>query len=147
MPVLTEAAGPSSSIGLRTSDGPIEEWVAVSGGGFQRAVFGLAEFLQEHDLLSLYDELVLCSLYDLYRAYEQDRVDFLRHLKEDLHISKLADRQLLANALGRAKRNGYFDHDAGAAAVSPAAANSTPTGTAPESASSPASAGPTPPDE
>ena len=107
---------------LSKHDGPIEEWVAVAGGGFKRAAHDMPAFLQANDLLPLYDILACQSLYKLYERCEADRVDFLRYLKDELCIASLSDRQLLANALSRAARDGIFD--ASGAAAPPTAVGS-----------------------
>ena len=91
-------------------EGPIEEWVAIKGGGFKKSLFDMPALLYENDLLHLYDALLHLELYELWTRYEKDRVEFLEYLKAEVGISSLADRQHLANALGRAKRLGTFDN-------------------------------------
>ena len=62
-------------------DGSVEEWVALEGGGFERALFDLPALLQDADLLHLYDPLLHLELSELWKRYEIDRVKFLDFLK------------------------------------------------------------------
>ena len=87
-------------------DGEVEEWVAVKGGGFEKATYDLPALLYDANLLHLYDLLIDEDLMDLMTRCEENRVKFLDDLKEFHGLTKLSDRQLLANALGRAKRVG-----------------------------------------
>lgn len=109
MVVLGSVAPNTKNISV-IGEGRIEEWVAVKGGGFVKAVFDMPALLYDNDLLHLYDSLLHLELYDLWTRYEEDRVAFLEYLKAEVGISSLADRQHFANALGRAKRLGTFDN-------------------------------------
>jgi hypothetical protein len=97
---------------LSKSDGPVEEWIAQPGGGFKRAEFDLPALLYEVDLVQLYDQLCGESMLELIKRHEEDRVTFLEYLKNEVGMTKLADRQLLANALGRARRLGSLPGEA-----------------------------------
>ena len=134
--VLSSSVAPSAKNIAIIGDGPIEEWIAVTGGGFQRATFDMPAMLQDADLLHLYDSLLHLELADLWTRYEADRVAFLAYLKDEVGLASLADRRMLhscstalslrgvaecrfdrfataehlANALARAKRLGKYDH-------------------------------------
>ena len=84
--------------------GPVEEWIAVAGGGFVRASHDLPALLYETDLLRLYGILIAEDCHDLMRRQASDRTAFLSYLKDTVGMSSLGDRQLLANALARAER-------------------------------------------
>ena len=114
--VLTEARTKSTTTSrvvdpcrdIAVLDTPVEEWVAVNGGIFQRATFDMPNLLYENDLTHLYDKLLHLDLYDLWQKSEIDRTVFLAHLKDEVGLSSLADRQHFANALARAKRLGKW---------------------------------------
>lgn len=108
MPTLVDAAVDAKNIAV-IGEGPVEEWIAVAGGGFVRATFDLPALLFDACLLHLYDPLLHLELSDLWRRYEEDRVAFLTYLKDDVGLSSLADRQHFANALARAKRLGLYE--------------------------------------
>ena len=84
--------------------GPVEEWIAVAGGGFVRAAHDLPALLHEADLLRLYGTLIAEDCHDLMQRQSSDRTAFLTYLKDTVGMSSLGDRQLLANALARADR-------------------------------------------
>ena len=90
-------------------DGPVEEWVAVSGGTFVRSTFDLPALLFDAQLLHLYGALLHLEGADLFLRFEKDRTRFLEYLKDEVGLASLADRQHLANALGRAKRLGLYE--------------------------------------
>ena len=83
--------------------GPVEEWIAVAGGGFVRAAHDLPALLYEADLLRLYPTLIAEDCHDLMQR-QSDRTAFLTYLKDTVGMSSLGDRQVLANALARAER-------------------------------------------
>lgn len=84
--------------------GPVEEWIAVAGGGFVRAAHDLPALLYEADLLRLYPTLIAEDCHDLMQRQLSDRTAFLTYLKDTVGMSSLGDRQVLANALARAER-------------------------------------------
>ena len=67
----------------------------------------LAELLQENALSSIMVKLDGESLESLESQLTSDRVEFLNGLKEK-GMDKLAERQKLANAIGKAKRQDRF---------------------------------------
>ena len=91
-----------------TFDGPVEEWVAIAGGGFVRATYDLPAMLYEADLMSLYNILVAEDLHDLVKRHEAGEESFLLYLKDTVGMAKLGDRKILANCLARAQRLGQF---------------------------------------
>lgn len=109
MPIMRDTKVAVSNL-TQIGDGPIEEWVAVAGGGFQRRTCDLPALLQDADLLYLYEDLIAEDLAVLFQQYDTlGRESFLNvFLKDFLGIVKLTDRQFLANALARAMRNGTF---------------------------------------
>ena len=107
-PTVASSAADPKNIAV-IGDGPIEEWIAIAGGGFVRATFDLPALLFDSDLLHLYDSLLHLELADLWARYEADRVSFLAFMKDEVGLSSLADRQHFANALARAKRNGVYE--------------------------------------
>ena len=108
MPTVSDAVADPKNIAV-IGEGPVEEWLAVTGGGFVRATFDLPALLFDAELLHLYDALLHLELSDLWSRYQADRVAFLAYLKDDVGLSSLADRQHFANALARAKRLGLYD--------------------------------------
>lgn len=110
--VLSDSYGTSEANIAVIGEGPVEEWNALAGGGFERAAFDLPALLYDTDLLHLYDVLIAEELSDLWQRYSSDRVAFLAYLKDDVGLSKLSDRQLFANALARAKRHGLYTSNA-----------------------------------
>ena len=115
MPVLDEAL-PSArrkatdlDMDVHFGPGPVEEWVAVAGGGFVRATYDLPALLFDTDLLHLYSLLIAEDCRNLVERQQADRPAFLAYLKDVLNMEKLSDRQLLANALARGQRQGMFD--------------------------------------
>ncbi len=90
----------------------------MQGGGFKRVTFDLPALLYDTDLLRLYDALIAEDLRDLVLRYADDRDKFLAYLKDMVGMAKLADRQLVANALARAQRLGTFNAALAQAAAS-----------------------------
>ena len=89
-------------------DGPVEEWVAVAGGGFVKATFDLPAMLFEADLMNLYNILVAEDLHDLVKRHEASEEAFLLYLKDNVGMNTLGDRKILANCVARAIRQGQF---------------------------------------
>ena len=118
--VLRDTVASAKNIAV-VSEGPIEEWIAIAGGGFKRATFDLPALLYDADLLHLYDPMLHLELSDLWRRYEEDRVAFLAYLKDECGLNSLADRQHFANALARAKRLGLYDTTTSSVAAPPTA--------------------------
>mmetsp|Transcript_121227 Transcript_121227/g.338355 ORF Transcript_121227/g.338355 Transcript_121227/m.338355 type:complete len:119 (-) Transcript_121227:231-587(-) len=111
MPIMREALFKEKTTSIASiGEGPIEEWVAMPGGGFQRCACDMPALLQEADLLHLYEQLISEDLAVLYKKYDDlGREAFLNaFLRDYLGIAKLTDRQFLANAIARAKRTGSF---------------------------------------
>lgn len=96
-------------------DDPVEEWVAVSGGIFERATHDLPATLFESGLIHLYAALFHLDASDLAQRHEANRTAFLSYLKDEIGIKSLADRQHLANALARAQRKSDAQAAAGPA--------------------------------
>ena len=94
---------------ITAADGHVEEWVASPNGGFVRATYDMPSLLSEAGSPDLYDVLVAHDLSAMSTRFDRiGREGFLKHLKEEVGLGKLSDRQLFTNALGRAKRVGSF---------------------------------------
>jgi len=105
-PLLTDVSPDERHV--QTPSEQVEEWMALASGGFERAPMRLHEALAEAGLARHAPALAAVTLRQCLDTLDKSRTSLLALLKE-AGVANLAERQTIANALSKARREGRLN--------------------------------------